>query len=71
MADKDKIETRYHYTYINNIFSSFYKSVLDYFSTYLNPRFEYTVVSSYDKAVEYLSKKDQYGREIDQPTCQP
>lgn len=67
MADSNKIETRYHYEYINNVFSSFYKSVLDYFATYLQPRFEYQVVSTYDKAVEYLSKNDQYGREIDQP----
>lgn len=67
MADSNKIETRYHYEYINNVFSSFYKSILDYFATYLQPRFEYQTVSTYDKAVEYLSKKDQYGREIDQP----
>lgn len=67
MADSNKIETRYHYEYINNVFSSFYKSILDYFATYLQPRFEYKTVSTYDKAVEYLSKKDQYGREIDQP----
>ncbi len=67
MSDVNKNPNRFHYEYINNVFSSFYKSILDYFGTYLQPRFEYQAVSTYDKAVEYLSKKDQYGREIDQP----
>ena len=31
------------------------------------PRFEHRVVATYDKAVEYLTKKDQYGREVDKP----
>lgn len=67
MADSDKIPTRYHYSFIHNIFASFYEDVLEYFAGYLQPRFEHTVVSTYDKAVEYLTKRDQYDREVDQP----
>jgi len=67
MADVNKVPTRYHYEYIHNVFASFYEDVLEYFSGYLQPRFEHTVVSTYDKAVEYLTKVDQYDREVDQP----
>jgi len=67
MADNEKLTTRYHYSFIHNVFASFYEDVLEYFTGYLQPRFEHTVVSSYDKAVEFLAKKDQYDREIDQP----
>lgn len=63
----DLITTRYHYNFIHNVFSTFYQDALDYFATYLQPRFEYTTISTYDKAVEYLNKTDQYNREIDQP----
>jgi hypothetical protein len=41
--------------------------MLDYFSVTLYPRFEYRVVATYDKAVEYLSKRQQYCRETDKP----
>jgi len=61
------ITTRYHYSFIHNIFACFYQDALDYFATYLQPRFEYTTISTYSKAVEYLNKSEQYGREIDQP----
>jgi len=64
---EDLITTRYHYSFIHNVFSTFYQDALDYFATYLQPRFEYTTISTYDKAVEYLNKSEQYGREIDQP----
>ena len=63
----DLITTRYHYEFIHNVFSCFYQDTLEYFSNYLQPRMEHTVVSTYDKAVEYLSKLDQYDHEIDQP----
>lgn len=67
MGDADRNPNRYHYSYIHNVFASFYKDVLEYFAGYLQPRFEYTVVSTYDKAVEFITKKDQYDREIDRP----
>jgi len=65
--DSDMITTRYHYFYIHNVFANFYKDVLDYFTTYLYPRFEWKVIGTYDKAVEYISKTDQYDRETDKP----
>jgi len=68
MADKNKIDTRYHYEFINNVIASFFKTSLDYFSKYLNPRFRYSMISTYDKAVEYLKNKNKLdGRELDKP----
>jgi hypothetical protein len=67
MADSDKIDTRYEYFWIHNVFGHFVKDTLDYFADYLYPRFTWKVVGSYDKAVEYLNKQVQYARETDQP----
>ena len=60
-------QTRETYHFIHNVFGHFFKDMLDYFSTTLYPRFEYRVVGTYDKAVEYLAKRAQYERETDQP----
>lgn len=60
-------QTRETYHFIHNVFGHFFKDMLDYFSTTLYPRFEYRVVGTYDKAVEYLAKRAQYDRETDQP----
>jgi len=67
MGDADKIGTRYNYVFIHNVFGNFYKDLLDYLSDYLYPRFQWKVVGTYFKAVEYLSKLNQYGAESDQP----
>jgi len=67
MADSDKIDTRYNYFWIHNVFAHFCKDTLEYFGDYLYPRFEWQVIGTYDKAVEYLNKEKQYGRETDQP----
>ena len=67
MADSDKIETRYNYFWIHNVFGHFVKDTLDYFADYLYPRFTWKVVGTYDKALEYLNKQVQYARETDQP----
>jgi hypothetical protein len=67
MADSDKIETRYNYYWIHNVFAGFAKDTLSYFGDYLYPRFEWQVVATYDKAVEYLNKQAKYNRETDQP----
>jgi hypothetical protein len=57
-----------HYMYIHNVFGNFYKSVLQYYSEYLYPRFTWTVMGTYDKAVEYITKQELLnGREGDQP----
>lgn len=56
---------RYHF--IHNVFANFYKDVLDWFSITVYPRFEYRVIGTYDKAVEFIKKKCQYERETDMP----
>lgn len=63
----NEIQTRWRYHFIHNVYAHFFADMLDYFSTYLYPRFEYTVVGTYDKAVEYLEKCQQYERETDKP----
>ena len=55
------------YIYIHNVFANFFKDSLDYFSKHLWPRFEFTVIGTYEKAVEYIQKECQYGREISKP----
>ncbi len=68
ISDDDMIDTRYHYMFIHNVFADFVHDTLKYFSEYLYPRFNYTVVGTYDKAVEYIKKKEVLdGREEDKP----
>ncbi|MCK5604567.1 hypothetical protein KAR91_21950 [Candidatus Pacearchaeota archaeon] len=64
-SDSDMIDERYHHFFIHKVFGNFYKDTLDYFSKYLYPRFHWTVVGTYDKAVEYITKTDELGREPD------
>ena len=66
-GDDSLITTRYHYTFIHNVIGHFFKDSLEYFGDYLYPRFQYQVMATYDKAVEYLSKKEKYNREINKP----
>jgi ketosteroid isomerase-like protein len=61
-----QIRERYHF--IHNVFANFFKDTLNFFSECLYPRFEYTVVGTYDKAVEYIVKQCELGREADRPT---
>jgi len=56
---------RHHF--IHNVFGKFFKDTLDFFSECLYPSFQYTVIGTYDKAVEYIMKKCEYGRETDKP----
>ena len=65
--DDFKVQTRYHPIFIHNVFGHFFHDMLEYFSAYLYPRFEWRIVSTYDKAVEYIEKQKQYGRETDMP----
>jgi hypothetical protein len=66
LADSDKINTLYHYTYINNVMIHFFKDTLDYF-VYMYPRFQSPIMGTYDKAVQYLLDSAKYGREQDKP----
>ena len=67
MADSSRIETRYRYEFVHNVFGSFFHSTLEYFSEYLYPRFNYTMIGTYDKAVAYFNQIKQEGRELDKP----
>ncbi len=70
MARGDPVEIegeRSLYFFIHNVYANFFKDTLDYFSLCLYPRFEYRVVATYDKAVEYLTKQGQFEREPDMP----
>ena len=60
-------QTRERYHFIHNVFAHFFKDMLDWFSVSIYPRFEYRVVGTYDKAVEYIQKTCQYDRETDKP----
>ncbi len=57
----------YHSQFIHNVFGCFIENTLEYFGDYLYPRFKWQTVSTYDKAVEYITKKDELGREGDKP----
>ena len=73
MSDSNQVnnlyetQARWRYHYIHNVYGSFFSDVLDYFGNYLYPRFQYQVVGTYDKAVEYIKNCQQYNREVDQP----
>ena len=67
VSDIDMNPNRYHYQFIHNVFGHFFKDTLDYFTTYLYPRFEYRVVGTYDKAVQYLKDEIDLNRELDMP----
>ncbi len=67
VSDADMLESRYHYYFIHNVFGDFFEDTLEYFSSYLYPRFQYTVVGTYHKAVEYITKQEELGREHDVP----
>ena len=55
------------YFFIHNVYANFFKDALDYFSLHLYPRFEYKVVGTYDKAVEYLNKMCELNKEANKP----
>lgn len=66
-AEEQMVTTRYNYQFIHNVFGHFFKDMLDYFADYLYPRFDFKVVGTYDKAIEWINKTTQYEREVDQP----
>jgi len=70
MSDSEKIETRYNYQFIHNVFGHFMQDTLDYFADYLYPRFEnWKIISTYDKAIQYLNQLSAGdGHETDMPT---
>jgi hypothetical protein len=65
--DDIKVPTRYHPIFIHGVFAHFFHDMLEYFAAYLYPRFEWKTVATYDKAVEYINKIRELGRETDMP----
>jgi len=61
------IQSEQNYFFIHNVFAHFFDDSLNYFADYLYPRFKHQVVGTYDKAVEYINKKAEYGNEHDMP----
>lgn len=58
-------QDKYIYQFIHNVYAEFFSDMLDYFK-WVYPRFEYTVIGTYQKAVEYITKKIELdGREGD------
>lgn len=59
--------TREHFTsnsfMIHNIFGSFFSGVLNWFSSDFYPRFNYKVIGTYSKAIEYFKKLKTQGNE--------
>jgi len=53
--------------FVNNCFGSFFRGVLDWMGDDFYPRFNYKVIGTYDKAVEFFNKKKQLGKETDSP----
>ena len=62
-ADTDK----FHYQFIHNVFGNFIHDTSEYFTSHLYPRFEYSVIATYDKGVEYLREQTELNREMDKP----
>ena len=57
---RDRVPHRYFYTFIHNVYGSFFRDMMNYF-LYAYPRFEWWVMGTYDKAVEYLIKGEELG----------
>ncbi len=49
----------YDVVYVHQCFMSLFSGMLNWFSTVLYPRFNYKVITTYDKAVEVFKKKQQ------------
>ena len=67
MADNDRYVSgdQGDYFFIHNCFGSFFKGVLNWFGDDFYPRFNYRVIGTYEKSVEYFNKKKQLGHEVD------
>lgn len=65
MADQaDFAENGYNF-FINNCMGSFFRGTLNWWADVFYPRINYRVIGTYDKAVEYFTKKKTHEHEID------
>ena len=58
-------QEKYLYSFIHNVYGHFFHDTMTFFTEHLYPDFGSKMISTYDKAVEYLSKKNELGREQD------
>lgn len=64
----EDLENIYHYQFIHNCLADFYHDILQFFAVSVYPRFNYSTVGTYDKAVEYITQKtSNSNRELDTP----
>lgn len=52
-----------HYYFINNVFSSFFRGLADYFRTDWFPRTNETIIATYEKAVQHIKNRRENGDE--------
>jgi len=50
--------------FIHNCFGSFFSGILNWFGDEFYPRFNYKVIGTYDKSVEFFKKKKELGTEV-------
>jgi len=56
------------YYFIHNVYANFFKDTLDYFSLHLMPNAAFSLISTYDKGVQYINQMcDNDGAEMDKP----
>ncbi len=56
------------YFFIHNVYANFFKDTLDYFSLHLMPQAEFSLISTYSKAVQYINQMcENDGKEMDKP----
>lgn len=53
--------------FVHNCFGSFFRGVLDWFSNNFYTRFNYKVIGTYDKSIEFFNKKKELGHEVNAP----
>lgn len=56
-----------HCFFVHNCFGSFFRGILDWYADDFYQRFNYKVISTYDKAVEFFKKKKELGHEVNAP----
>ena len=55
----------FNHFFVNNCLGSFYKGVLNWMADIFYDRFNYRIIGTYEKSVEYFNKLREKGREID------
>jgi len=63
MADPNKVAANHFY--IHGMLGDFYSGMLNWFGNEFYDRFNYRVIGTYEKSVEYFNKKRQLGKEVD------